>query len=122
MPVPGGPIKRTPLGILPPSFWNFWGSFRNSMISCSSTLASSTPATSLKVTFFCVGVSSLARDLPKERALFPPACICRMITNQIATRRINGPYMTRAETRDESLIGVASISTPLASRSSTSFG
>ena len=37
----------------PPSFWNFCGSRRNSMISCSSSLASSTPATSLNVTFFC---------------------------------------------------------------------
>ena len=76
------------------------------MISWSSTLASSTPATSLNVTFFCVGVSSFARDLPKESALFPPACICRMITNQIATSRISGPYMTSAETKDESFIGV----------------
>ena len=76
------------------------------MISCSSTLASSTPATSLKVTFFCVGVSSFARDLPKESALFPPACICRMMTNQIATSRMSGPYITSAETKDESLIGV----------------
>ena len=23
LPVPGAPISRTPLGILPPSFWNF---------------------------------------------------------------------------------------------------
>ena len=122
LPVPGGPIRRTPLGILPPSFWNFCGSFRNSMISCSSTFASSTPATSLKVTFFCVGVRSFARDLPKDRALFPPACICRMMTNQIATRRMRGPYITSAETSEESLMGVASISTPLAWRSSTSLG
>ena len=92
------------------------------MISCSSTLASSTPATSLNVTFFWVGVSSFARDLPKERALFPPACICRMITNQIATRRISGPYMTSAETKDESFVGAISISTPFARRSLTRSG
>ena len=53
LPVPGGPMSSTPLGMRPPSFWNFWGSRRNSMISCSSSLASSTPATSLNVTFFC---------------------------------------------------------------------
>ncbi len=92
------------------------------MISCSSTFASSTPATSLKVTFFCVGVRSFARDLPKESALFPPACICRMITNQIATSRMSGPYMTSAETRDESLSGWISISTPRARRSLTRSG
>ena len=23
LPVPGGPISKTPFGILPPSFWNF---------------------------------------------------------------------------------------------------
>ena len=53
LPVPGEPISSTPLGMRPPSFWNFCGSRRNSMISCSSSLASSTPATSLNVTFFC---------------------------------------------------------------------
>ena len=53
LPVPGAPIRSTPFGIRPPSFWNFCGSRRNSMISWSSSLASSTPATSLKVTFLC---------------------------------------------------------------------
>src|SRR6266404_164716 len=52
LPVPGGPTSKTPFGIRPPSFWNFCGSFRNSIISCSSSLASSVPATSLKVRFF----------------------------------------------------------------------
>jgi hypothetical protein len=51
LPVPGGPTSRTPLGMRPPSFWKRWGSRRYSMISLSSSLASSTPATSLKVTF-----------------------------------------------------------------------
>ena len=78
LPVPGAPISSTPLGIRPPSFWNFWGSRRNSMISCSSSLASSTPATSLNVTFFWVLDESFARLLPNESALLPPLCICRM--------------------------------------------
>ena len=82
LPVPGGPTSSTPLGMRPPSFWNFCGSFRNSMISCSSSLASSLPATSLNVAFFCCAESSRARDLPKLRALFPPACICRIRKNQ----------------------------------------
>ena len=51
LPVPGGPTSSTPLGIRPPSAWNFLGFFRNSTISCSSSFASSTPATSSKVIF-----------------------------------------------------------------------
>ena len=39
------------------------------MISCSSSLASSTPATSLKVTFFCCSTSSRALLLPKRHRL-----------------------------------------------------
>src|SRR5579871_2556046 len=49
LPVPGEPTSSTPLGILPPSRWNFCGSFRYSTISSSSCLASSMPATSSKV-------------------------------------------------------------------------
>ena len=52
------------------------------MISWSSSLASSTPATSLNVTFFCVLEDSFARLLPNDRALFPPLCICRMMKIQ----------------------------------------
>ena len=52
------------------------------MISWSSSFASSTPATSLNVTFFCELDDSFARLLPNERALFPPLCICRMMKIQ----------------------------------------
>ena len=48
------------------------------MISCSSSLASSTPATSLNVTFFCELLDSFALLLPNESALLPPLCIWRM--------------------------------------------
>ena len=50
LPVPGGPTSSTPLGILAPSLTNLSGVLRNSTISWSSTLLSSTPATSSKVT------------------------------------------------------------------------
>ena len=60
------------------------------MISCSSSLASSTPATSLNVTFFCWLASSFALDLPKERALFPPLCICLMKKTQKPMRSRKG--------------------------------
>ncbi|KAH0973689.1 hypothetical protein GBA52_025845 [Prunus armeniaca] len=49
-PVPGGPTKRTPLGILAPTAENFSGVFKNSTISWKSCFASSTPATSSNVT------------------------------------------------------------------------
>ena len=69
LPVPGDPISSTPLGMRPPSFWNFCGSRRNSIISCNSSLASSTPATSLNVTFFCCEECSRARALPEAQRL-----------------------------------------------------
>ena len=68
LPVPGGPTSSAPLGRRPPSWVNFCGSFRNSMISCSSTLASSAPATSANVTLGVSPVSSFAFDLPNENA------------------------------------------------------
>ena len=46
-PVPGGPINNAPFAIFPPSLLNFFGSFKNSTISSTSSFASSTPATSL---------------------------------------------------------------------------
>ncbi len=60
------------------------------MISRSSSLASSTPATSLNVTFFCCMESSRAWLLPKESALLPPVCIWRIMMNQRAPRSMNG--------------------------------
>jgi hypothetical protein len=51
-PVPGKPTSSAPLGIFPPTLINFLGLFRNSTISCTSSFASSMPATSSKVTFF----------------------------------------------------------------------
>ena len=50
LPVPGEPDIKTPRGIFPPKFWNFAGSLRKSTSSFTSSLASSTPATSLNVT------------------------------------------------------------------------
>ena len=47
------------------------------MISSSSCLASSHPATSAKVIFGVSPASSFALDLPKANARFPPCCIWR---------------------------------------------
>src|SRR5205823_4279447 len=69
LPVPGGPTSNAPFGKRPPSLVNFCGSFRNSMISCSSTFASSAPATSSNVTLGVSPVRSFAFDLPKLNAV-----------------------------------------------------
>ncbi|CAI8219035.1 MAG: Uncharacterised protein [Flavobacteriaceae bacterium] len=50
-PVPGGPTKSAPLGILPPREVYFSGNLRKSTISCTSSLAPSRPATSLNDVF-----------------------------------------------------------------------
>ena len=50
LPVPGGPTIKIPFGILPPRFWNFFGSRKKSTTSPTSSFASSQPATSAKVT------------------------------------------------------------------------
>ena len=49
LPVPGGPTRRTPFGMRAPRRPYCFLSFRNSTISSSSALASSTPATSAKL-------------------------------------------------------------------------
>ena len=60
------------MGIFAPTSWNFFGSARNSLISSSSSRASSTPATSAKVTSGFSLLTSLARDFPKLMILPPP--------------------------------------------------
>ena len=69
------------------------------MISCSSSLASSTPATSLNVTFFCCVECRRARLLPKLSALLPPLCICRTMKIQNAARTMKGEACRRIESQ-----------------------
>ena len=65
LPVPGGPTSNAPFGILPPRLVYFLGFFKKSTISITSTFASSSPATSLKLMFTLVPFSkSVAFDLP----------------------------------------------------------
>ncbi len=68
LPVPGGPTSSTPRGIRAPRVLNFSGYFRNSTTSWSSVLASSTPATSLKVTTCLLPRNIRARLLPNDIA------------------------------------------------------
>ena len=68
---------------------------RNSLISCSSSTASSEPATSAKVTLGVSLVASLARDLPNCMTREPPPCIWPM-------RNQNSPTtMSSGKKRDE---------------------
>ena len=72
-PVPGGPTKRIPFGILAPSWPYAWGSFKKLIISWSSSLASSTPATSSKLTF--VSFSTYTFTLLFPISIMPPAIL-----------------------------------------------
>jgi hypothetical protein len=89
-PVPGGPYSRTPLGMRAPSAWNFFGFSRNSLISCSSSTASSTPATSLNVILGESGAMRLARLLPKLITFEPPPWTWFMRKIQKPKKRTNG--------------------------------
>ena len=71
LPVPGGPTRSTPRGMRPPSAWNFWGDLRNSTTSWTSSLASSAPATSAKVTPGLLSTRNRARLLLKLKACVP---------------------------------------------------
>ena len=64
-PVPGGPTKSTPLGILAPNFSNFLGFFKKSINSDTSSFSSSSPATSLNL-FLSLSLLNLALLLPKS--------------------------------------------------------
>mmetsp|Transcript_2330 Transcript_2330/g.4947 ORF Transcript_2330/g.4947 Transcript_2330/m.4947 type:complete len:350 (-) Transcript_2330:452-1501(-) len=64
LPVPGGPQSSAPLGIFAPKSVNFLGSLRNCTNSMISLLASSQPATSLKVVVQVSLLTRLALDLP----------------------------------------------------------
>src|SRR5437660_1781765 len=90
LPVPGGPYNSTPLGMRAPSAWNFFGFSRNSLISWSSSTASSTPATSLKPIFGESGVIRFARDLPNDITFEPPPCTWFIRKIQKPKRRTNG--------------------------------
>jgi hypothetical protein len=113
LPVPGGPTSSTPLGILPPSFWNFCGSLRKSMISRSSSFASSTPATSWKVTLFCFSLMSRARALPNDSALAPPPCIWRMKKIHTPMNRSIGTHWRKIAYQGLLSGGFTAIRTPL---------
>ena len=83
-PVPGGPTRRTPFGILAPTWMYFFGAFKKSTISSSSSFSSFRPATCPNVIFLSTSVLSLARLLPKFMALALAPPPCRFISRNIS--------------------------------------
>ena len=84
-----------------PSAWNFFGFSRNSLISCSSSTASSTPATSLNPIFGESGVIRFARDLPKLITFEPPPCTWFIRKIQKPIRSTNGSTEMSSELHHE---------------------
>ena len=109
LPVPGGPSKRTPLGILAPTLVNFPGFLRKSTISSRASFSSSRPATSLKVTSPSPTIMR-ALDLPKFIILalvLPPAAwpfiIRRMKMAKIPTTRMGNMWLRNQLSRSISV-------------------
>ena len=73
LPVPGGPTKRTPLGIWAPSFTYLSGFLKNSTTSWTSSLASLFPAISSNLTFgFSELIIFLDDPIPRRPPPPPP--------------------------------------------------
>mmetsp|Transcript_35120 Transcript_35120/g.109758 ORF Transcript_35120/g.109758 Transcript_35120/m.109758 type:complete len:223 (+) Transcript_35120:1276-1944(+) len=113
LPVPGGPQSSAPLGIFAPRFLNFSGFFRNSTNSTTSTFASLSPATSLKVTLSLASpLMIVGRALPTLK-MFPgppppdapnPLPICRMMYNQAKIRTREGVNFKISNPQDVSFV------------------
>ena len=114
LPVPGGPASNTPFGILAPIVVNLPGSFKNSTTSSNSCLASSAPATSLKLTFTLPSPINLARLLPKFITRPPPPCVCCIMKKNNTTKMIIGIAEPKRLIHQAGCSGGAAvISTPL---------
>ena len=72
LPVPGGPLNSTPLGILPPRSVYFLGFFKKSTTSRTSSLAPSRPATSLNVILTALSASNICARLLPMLKICPP--------------------------------------------------
>ncbi len=93
------------MGILAPTAWNLAGSWRNSLISWSSSTASSEPATSANVVLGVSLVMSLALDFPKFMTREPPPCIWFIRNRKTTTMRTKGSSESRMLTKAFCLVG-----------------
>ena len=97
LPVPGGPTRSTPFGSLPPSLVNRFGYLRNSTTSSTSSFASSSPATSLKVSC-CPSIVSkrIALFFPMLSTCWPGPPIRRIRKSHRKTRSARGKTHARS--------------------------
>ena len=89
------------------------------MISHSSSLASSVPATSANVIFGLFSVRRRALVLPNENNPLGPPCICRIMNNQIRMKISQGENVRSNVVHENSFAWAATV-TPAVSRRSTS--
>src|SRR5919204_7070941 len=121
LPVPGGPTSNTPLGMRPPSAVYFFGVFRNSTISLSSCSASSTPATSAKLTF--TSSSAKTRCLLRANDITPPSAPLILRKKKLQMPNSSSSGSTQPSTSgSQRLTNSPVYFTPAASSSSSSFG
>ena len=122
LPVPGGPTRSTPLGIFAPRVMNFSGNFRNSTTSCSSSLASSTPATSAKLTGGLLPTSIRARLRPKLKVWLVLPWAWRIMKNRTAPKKMSGrKLMNRPMKLPSPLVPLTTIWMLVDSRSTPDF-
>ena len=81
--------------------WNLAGFSRNSLISSSSSTASSAPATSLKVVFGVSLLISFALDLPNCMTRLPPPCIWLKKNRNSRTRMTIGRKLMSSDTTQD---------------------
>ena len=95
LPVPGGPTSSAPLGSLAPILENLVGSCKKSTISVRDSFASSSPATSLKLTpvAFCTYTFALLRPTP----IIPPPPIRFIIKLRRKRTNTNGSIKLATE-------------------------
>src|SRR5205085_7478573 len=121
LPVPGGPTSSTPFGMRPPSAVYFFGVFRNSTISLSSSSASSTPATSSKLTF--TSSSENTRCLLRANDITPPSAPLMRLKKKVQTPKSSSSGMIHPSiSGSQRLTNSPVYFTPAASSSSSSLG
>mmetsp|Transcript_47578 Transcript_47578/g.79717 ORF Transcript_47578/g.79717 Transcript_47578/m.79717 type:complete len:362 (-) Transcript_47578:446-1531(-) len=127
LPVPGGPVSSTPLGIFAPTAVYLSGAFKNSTTSTKSCLASLTPATSSNFTPVSGSISKRALVLPSPipgPPIGPPWLLLRTIRKSPARSTSGNASCRRKKLPACSAASgpFTAILTPLVLRDATSAG
>ncbi len=110
--MPGGPTSSIPRGIRAPKDRNFAGDLRKSTSSWSSCFASSTPATSAKVTVGLLAETNWALLLPKLSAWLLAPCARRNMKKSNSPKRRRGRKLRSRDPMLKLLLSVTLILTP----------